>query len=185
MNCKVCVVTGASRGMGRGIALVLAKEAGCRVYATARDKEALNALAEEVSQSDTDGKIAPCELDQNDDQAVRNFVQSFQAKENRIDLLVNSAYAGLVAIAPHCGKPFWERPISVFDASYMIGLRSSYVMSKLIIPKMIENKDGLIIQISSYGGFLYFCDVGYGVSHAAMDRPVSYTHLTLPTKRIV
>ena len=62
MGKKVCVVTGASRGMGRGIALVLAKEAGSRVYATARDKEALNALAEEVSQSDTDGKIAPLSL---------------------------------------------------------------------------------------------------------------------------
>ena len=43
-------------------------------------------------------------------------------------------------------------------------------MSKLIIPKMIQRKDGLIIQISSAGGYLYFCDVGYGVSHAAMDR---------------
>ena len=81
MSRKVCVVTGASRGMGRGIALVLAKEAGCHVYATARDKEALNTLAEEVSQSDSDGQIVPCELDQNDDQAVRNFVQSFQTKE--------------------------------------------------------------------------------------------------------
>ena len=50
-----------------------------------------------------------------------------------------------------------------------VGVRSSYVMSKLIIPKMIENNDGLIIQISS-AIFLYFCDVGYGVSHAAMDR---------------
>ena len=85
MSRKACVVTGASRGMGRGIALVLAKEAGCRVYATARDKEALNTIAEEVSQSDSDGQIVPCELDQNDDQAVRNFVQSFQTKENRID----------------------------------------------------------------------------------------------------
>ena len=70
MSRIVCVVTGASRGMGRGIALVLAKEAGCRVYATARDKEALNTLAEEVSQSDSDGQIVPCELDQNDDQAL-------------------------------------------------------------------------------------------------------------------
>ena len=60
MSRKVCVVTGGSRGMGRGIALVLAKEAGCRVYATAREKEALNTLAEEVSQSDSDRQIGPC-----------------------------------------------------------------------------------------------------------------------------
>ena len=170
MNRKACVVTGASRGMGRGIALVLAKEAGCRVYATARDKEALNNLAEEVSQSDSDGQIVPCELDQNDDQAVRNFVQSFQTKENRIDLLVNSAYAGLVAIAPHCGKPFWERPISVFDASLMIGLRSSYVMSSLFAPMMVKQKSGLMIQVSSFGGVQYLFDVGYGVGKAGLDR---------------
>ena len=94
MNRKVCVVTGASRGMGRGIALVLAKEAGCYVYATARDKEALNALAEEVSQSDTDGKIAPCELDQNDDKAVQNFVENLLERESRVDLLVNSFTQG-------------------------------------------------------------------------------------------
>ena len=79
MGNKVCIVTGASRGMGRGIALVLAKEAGCHVYATARDKEALDALAEEVSQIDSDGTIAPCELDQNDDKAVQNFVENIKS----------------------------------------------------------------------------------------------------------
>ena len=170
MGTKVCVVTGASRGMGRGIALVLAKEAGCYVYATARDKEALNALAEEVSQSGTDGKIAPCELDQNDDKAVQNFVENLLEKESRVDLLVNSAYAGLIALAPHCGKPFWERPISVFDASVMIGLRSSFVISSLIAPVMVQQKSGLMVQISSFGGVQYFLEVGYGVSKAGLDR---------------
>ena len=170
MERKVCIVTGASRGMGRGIALVLAKEEGCQVYATARDEEALQVLAEEVSQSDSDGKIAPCELEQNDDKAVQNFVKDLLEKENRVDLLVNSAYAGLIAIAPHCGKPFWERPISVFDASIMTGLRSSYVMSSLLAPMMVEQKSGLMIQISSFGGVQYLFDVGYGVGKAGLDR---------------
>ena len=106
MGNKVCVVTGASRGMGRGIALVLAKEAGCHVYATARNKEALDTLSEEVSQSHSDGKIIPFELDQNDDKAVQNFVENILKKESRVDLLVNSAYAGLIAITPHCGNLF-------------------------------------------------------------------------------
>ena len=56
--------------MGRGIALVLAKEEGCRVYATARDKEALEALADEVSQTSGNGSVIPYALDQNDDQAT-------------------------------------------------------------------------------------------------------------------
>ena len=55
-----------------------------------------------------------CALDQNDDQATQTFVKEVAGKENQIDLLVNSAYTGLIDIAPHCGKPFWERPISVF-----------------------------------------------------------------------
>ena len=103
--------------MGRGIALVLAKEEVCRVFATAGDGEALQALSKEVSETDGEGSVVPCVLDQKDDQAVEAFVKDFAAKENRVDLLVNSAYAGLIGIAPHFGKPFWERPVLVFDSS--------------------------------------------------------------------
>ena len=170
MENKTCIVTGASRGMGRGIAMVLAKEEGCTVYATARDGEALEALTEEVSQSGEKGRVIPCVLDQNDDQAVEAFVKDFEAKENRVDLLVNSAYAGLVAIAPHFGKPFWERPVSVFDASINIGLRSSYVMSSLVAPLMVKQQSGLMVQVSSFGGVQYLFDVGYGVGKAGLDR---------------
>ena len=106
MGNKTCIVTGASRGMGRGIALVLAQEEGCRVYATARDGEALQALSKEVSETDGEGSVVPCVLDQKDDQAVEAFVKDFASKENRVDLLVNSAYAGLIGIAPYFGKPF-------------------------------------------------------------------------------
>ena len=170
MENKTCIVTGASRGMGRGIDLVLAKEEGCKVYATARDGEALEALTEEVSQSGEKGRVIPCVLDQNDDQAVEAFVKDFKAKENRIDLLVNSAYAGLVAIPPHFGKPFWEQPVSVFDASINIGLRNSYVMSSLVAPLMVKQQSGLMIQVSSFGGVQYLFDVGYGVGKAGLDR---------------
>ena len=170
MGNKICIVTGASRGMGRGIALVLAQEEGCRVYATARDGEALEALSKEVSETDGEGSVVPCVLDQNDDQAVEAFVKDFAAKENRIDLLVNSAYAGLIGIAPHFGKPFWERPVSVFDSSIIMGLRSSYVMSSLVAPMMVKQQSGLMVQVSSFGGVQYFCDVGYGVGKAGLDR---------------
>ena len=70
MGNKICIVTGASRGMGRGIALVLAQEEGCSVYATARDGVALEALSIEVSETDGEGGVIPCVLDQKDDQAV-------------------------------------------------------------------------------------------------------------------
>jgi dehydrogenase/reductase SDR family member 1 len=167
---KIAIVTGASRGFGRGIAQVLATEAGYKVYATARNKSALDELKKAVDANGGRGQIIPIVLDQTDDTAVTDFVNQVTSSESKIDLLVNSAYGGLIAMTPHFGKPFWERPISVFDGSMEVGVRSSYVMSKLVAPYMVQEKNGLIVQISSYGGFVYLFDVGYGVSHAAMDR---------------
>ena len=104
---KSCIVTGASRGLGRGIAHVLAVEEGCKVYATARNKEALESLSDEVSNYFGSGQVVPCPLDQNDDGAVKAFVERVESEESQIDLLVNSAYAGLVAMKPYFGNPFW------------------------------------------------------------------------------
>ena len=169
-SCKVCIVTGASRGLGRGIALVLARDEGCRVYATARNGDALRDLAEEAATGTKGGTVTACILDQSDDAAVHTFVEHVTAKESQVDLLVNSAYGGLIAVKPHFGKRFWEKPISVFDASLNIGLRSAYVMSAFVAPVMVKNKAGLIVQISSFGGVNYLFDVGYGVGKAGLDR---------------
>ena len=105
---KVAIVTGASRGLGRGIALTLAKEGGYSVYATARNGTALKELSAEASENELGGVVHPYVLDQNDDAAVEQFVSIVSANEGRVDVLVNSSYGGLVAIAPHFGKPFWE-----------------------------------------------------------------------------
>ena len=164
---KICIVTGASQGLGRGIAKVLAEEESATVYATARSEQALNELASSVKGN---GTIHPFVLDQNDDSAVEQFVSEVAEKEKQIDVLVNSAYGGLKAIAPHFGKPFWERPVSVFDASNNIGLRSAYVMSAFVAPHMVKHKSGLMVQVSSLGGYTYVFDVGYGVGKAGLDR---------------
>jgi dehydrogenase/reductase SDR family protein 1 len=165
---KVCIVTGASRGLGHGIAKVLAEEEGATVYATARSQQALDDLSASINGNG--GVIHPCVLDQTDDIAVEKFVSNVRVKEKKIDLLVNSAYGGITAMAPHFGKPFWERPISVFDASMNVGLRSAFVMSKFVAPHMVENKSGLMVQVSSFGGYGYLFDVGYGVGKAGLDR---------------
>lgn len=167
---KVCIVTGASRGLGRGIALVLAREEGCTVYATARNGDSLKSLSVEAADGNKGGSVTPCVLDQSDDSAVQTFVNEVNSNETHVDLLVNSAYGGLLAIKPHFGKPFWERPLSVFDASINIGLRSAHVMSALVAPIMVQNKAGLIVQISSFGGVSYLFDIGYGVGKAGLDR---------------
>tara|TARA_B100000029_G_scaffold502715_1_gene578454 strand:+ start:418 stop:1263 length:846 start_codon:yes stop_codon:yes gene_type:complete len=150
--------------------LILAREEGCRVYATARNADALNELAREATEGHEDGEVVPCVLDQCDDEAVRALVNRVRSDQPHVDLLVNSAYGGLGAIAPYFGKCFWEKPISVFDSSLNIGLRSAYVMSTLVAPMMVRNKGGLIVQISSFGGVNYLFDVGYGVGKAGLDR---------------
>ena len=167
---KVAIVTGASRGLGRGIALTLAKEGGYSVYATARNGTALRQLSAEASENELGGVVHPYVLDQNNDPAVEQFVSIVSANEGRVDVLVNSSYGGLVAIAPHFGKPFWERPTAVFDDAMNIGVRSSYVMSKFVAPIMVGQKEGLIVQTSSLGSFIYAFDVAYGVAHAGMDK---------------
>ena len=167
---KVAIVTGASRGLGRGIALTLAKEGGYTVYATARNGTALKELSAEASENQLGGVVHPYVLDQNNDPAVEQFVSIVSANEGRVDVLVNSSYGGLVAIAPHFGKPFWERPTAVFDDAMNIGVRSSYVMSKFVAPIMVGQKEGLIVQTSSLGSFIYAFDVAYGVAHAGMDK---------------
>jgi dehydrogenase/reductase SDR family protein 1 len=149
---------------------VLAREEGCTVYATARNEDALKALAEEAADGAKGGSVKPCVLDQSDDSAVQAFVEQVKANEGHVDLLVNSGYAGLPAIKPHFGKPFWERPLSVFDASIEIGLRSAHVMSALVAPIMVKNQSGLMVQVSSFGGVTYLFDIGYGVGKAGLDR---------------
>ena len=113
-NNKVCIVTGASRGLGRGIALVLGQEEGYTVYATARNKEPLSVLAEEASKGTKGGIVKVCALDQNDDKALQDFVEKVKSEHNHVDLLVNSACAGLIAMSPHFGKHFWEKSLSLF-----------------------------------------------------------------------
>ena len=168
---KVCIVTGATRGFGRGIALVLAKEKGYTVYATGRNKNSeLEALATDASQGTLGGVVHPYTLDQLDDAAVKAFVDSVVAKEGKVDVLVNSSFEGLKAVTPTLGQRFWEKPIEVFDDSYRVGTRSAFVASAHVVPAMLDNKSGLIVNVSSAGGLFYFMDVGYGVGKAGLDR---------------
>ena len=160
---KVAIVTGASRGLGRGVAAILAKEAGFTVYATGRTTADLETLQAECA--DGPGTVVPCTLDLKDDEAVKAFVE----KVGRVDVLVNSAYEGLAAQKEHLGKKFYERPLGEYD-DHMSGVRWAYALSQLVAPGMVEAKSGLIVNISSAGGIFYFCGVPYGVMHAALDK---------------
>ncbi|WP_420618682.1 SDR family NAD(P)-dependent oxidoreductase [Candidatus Poriferisocius sp.] len=170
---KVALVTGASRGIGKGCALELAA-AGASVYITGRTTGAgqhplpgtVGGTAEEITAAGGTATAVAC--DHRDDDAVRAVFDRIAEEQGRLDVLVNNAFAipdELTAMLP-----FWEVPISNWDDMMDVGTRSAYVASVLAAPGMIDQGDGLIANISSSGATEYAWHVAYGVGKCALDR---------------
>lgn len=167
---RIAVVTGASRGVGKGIALGLG-EAGATVYVTGRSLEAgpipgtIGETAEAVTALGGRGVAVAC--DHADDEQVKDLFARVRAETGGLDLLVNNAFA--VPDGRLVG-PFWELPISQWDTMHRVGLRSHFVASVHAAPMMIEAKRGLIVNVSSFGAKIYAVSVAYGVGKAGVDR---------------
>ncbi|HEU0029165.1 MAG TPA: SDR family NAD(P)-dependent oxidoreductase [Kofleriaceae bacterium] len=166
----IAVVTGASRGVGKGIALGLG-EAGATVYVTGRsvDRGALPGTIGETAEQVTalGGKGIAVRCDHGIDDEVRDLVRRVERESGGIDVLVNNAFAipdGVVT------APFWELPLSHWDTLHRVGLRSHYVASYFAAPKMIARASGLIVNVSSFGAKIYAVNVPYGVGKAGVDR---------------
>lgn len=173
---KVCIVTGASRGIGKGIALILAK-AGATVYITGTTLEAtegktgsLRQTAEEIGQESA-GQCIPVKCDHGNDEEVQKLFDQVNKEQNgRLDILVNNAYSGVKPIFDNAGKPFYEQPASMWDQLNNVGLRSNYIAAWHAAKMMVPAKQGLIVNVSSFGGLRYLFNVSYGVGKAANDR---------------
>jgi dehydrogenase/reductase SDR family protein 1 len=174
----VAVVTGASRGIGKGIALELGA-AGATVYVTARTVEPgpiPGTVGETVAEIEALGGAAigvPC--DHNDDDAVAAVFARVREERGRLDVLVNNVYSA-VDLAPWLGKPFWEIPVAAWDQVIGIGVRSHYVAAALAAPLLLEADNGLIANISSSGAVQYAHNVLYGVGKAALDKMTADMH---------
>eukprot|EP00095_Tigriopus_kingsejongensis_P001972 maker-scaffold886_size84816-snap-gene-0.30 protein:Tk01972 transcript:maker-scaffold886_size84816-snap-gene-0.30-mRNA-1 annotation:"dehydrogenase reductase sdr family member 1" len=168
----VCLVTGASRGIGRGIALQLG-EAGAVVYVTGRNAADLEKCSKEISSRG--GQGLPIVMDHGNDQQVEELFQRIkQEQDGKLDVLVNNAYAGVNAIFDNMGKPFWETPTpEVWDCINGVGLRGHYMCSVYASRLMVPRKSGLIVNVSSGGGLIYLFNVPYGVGKAACDKMAS------------
>jgi len=166
---KICVVTGAARGIGRGIALQLGG-AGATVYITGRTESNLNDCAQEIV--NRGGKAIPVLMDHaTDSDVVGLFDRIKNEQNNKLDLLVNNAYAGVSLIDKSAGKKFWETdPIQTWDTINGVGLRNHYICTTLASRIMVEQRSGIIINISSYGGLKYLFNCAYGIGKAACDR---------------
>lgn len=122
----VCLVTGASRGIGRGIALQLG-EAGGIVYVTGRNKVDLEKCCSEIKSRGGQGKAVV--MDHGKDADVEKLFEQIKKEQNgKLDILVNNAYAGVNTIFSNMGKPFWETPTpEVWDTINGVGLRGHYI----------------------------------------------------------
>lgn len=173
---KVCIVTGASRGIGKGIALILAK-AGATVYITGRTLDttegkpgSLRQTAEEIAQ-ESSGQCIPVKCDHGNDEEVKQLFDKVNREQNgRLDVLVNNAYKGVSALCEFEEKPFYELPVNMWDEINNVGLRSNYVAACYAAKMMVPAKQGLIVHVSSGGGMRYLFNVAYGVGKAANDR---------------
>jgi NAD(P)-dependent dehydrogenase (short-subunit alcohol dehydrogenase family) len=162
---KVAVVTGASRGVGRGVALALA-EAGAIVYATGRtvsDKSFADAW-----------RIIGVPCDHTDDRAVESVFRRVADEGGRLDVLVNSAWGGYERMIEG-GRftwtlPFWEQPAWRWDAMMTAGVRAAYVASAHAARLMVAQREGLIVNVSFWAARKHVGNVPYGIAKAATDK---------------
>ena len=170
---RVAIVTGASRGIGKGCALELAA-AGAIVYVTGRSvREGDAALPGTVGGTAAEiaaagGHAVAVACDHRDDAAVQALFERVDAEQGRLDVLVNNAF--LIPPELTSGKRFFELPISNWDDMIDVGTRSAYVASVFAARRMTQSKTGLIANISSSGAARYAWHVAYGVGKAALDR---------------
>jgi dehydrogenase/reductase SDR family protein 1 len=170
----VAVVTGASRGIGRGIALELGL-AGATVYVTGRTVKpgaaalpgTIGETAEEVTK--LGGRGIAVRVDHGDDAQIKALFERVASEQSgRLDILVNNVFK--VPDPPVWGGSFWEHPISVWDDQVGIGLRAHYVASVYGAPLLVARRRGLIANISSRGGGGYAMSTAYGVGKCGLDR---------------
>ena len=174
---KICVVTGATRGLGKGIALQLG-ESGATVYITGRTLERQKgdgvggSLVETAEVIEARGGVCiPVQCDHSNDEDVqRLFDQVSREQDGRLDVLVNNAFSAVNALAESSGKKFWELPLSMWDTVNKVGLRNHYICTALAAKLMVPRKQGLIVNVSSAGGLKYLFGVPYGVGKEAVDR---------------
>ncbi len=178
---KVALVTGASRGVGKGIALGLG-EAGATVYITGRTVETGKGavpLAGTVQESADEvtamgGKGIGIQCDHRNDEETTAVFERIMAEHGRLDILVNNVWGGYEHFNDGTEfwleKGFWTAPISRWDSMFAAGVRAHYVSSALAAPIMIAQQAGLIVNISFFAAQRDDKGVAYGVAKAADDR---------------
>ncbi|MGV0626467.1 SDR family NAD(P)-dependent oxidoreductase [Mycolicibacter minnesotensis] len=171
MSTPIALVTGASRSVGKGVALALGS-AGWTVYVTARGETGTGGPLDETARLVTErgGRGIAVQCDHRDDaQIAALFTRIADERGGRLDLLVNNVWAAPKGFAGFTEK-FWQRPLSDWDTLIGVGLRAHYVASVHAAQLMVARGSGLIANISSFGTRGHLHSVLYGMSKAGLDK---------------
>lgn len=164
---KVALVTGATHGIGRGVARELAAQ-GAEVFVTGRSLPAHERLNE---------RITAIRCDHREHSEVEAAFRLINREASAIDILVNNVWGGYERMIEGGNftwpKPFWEQPLWRWDAMFNAGVRAHYHASQLAAPGMVARRSGLIVNISFWAAQKHIGNVAYGVSKAATDKLTS------------
>src|SRR6185312_15609564 len=163
---KVALVTGGSRGVGRGIAEALV-QAGITVYVTGRS----------VASADLPEEVTRVSCDHSDDAQVAAVFERIGAEQGRLDVLVNNAWGGYERMS-EAGeftwtRPFWLQPLWRWDAMMTVAVRGSFVAAQHAARMMVAAGSGLIVNISYWAAQKYLGNALYGCAKAATDKLTS------------
>jgi dehydrogenase/reductase SDR family member 1 len=157
------LVTGASRGVGRGVAIGLAA-AGFTVFATGRS----------IDSADLPPSIVRLRCDHTQDAETALAFERVSAEAGALDLLVNSSWGGYERMVENgaftWGLPFWKQPAHRWTSMMDAGVRAAFVAAALAAPLMIPQRKGLIVNISFWAAQKYVGNAIYGISKAATDK---------------
>lgn len=163
---KVAVVTGATVGVGRGIATTLA-QLGAQVFVTGRS-------VRDGAPIDDDQQITGICCDHRVDAEVSATFERVSQETSGIDILVNNVWGGYERMIEDgafiWGKAFWEQPLCRWGAMFSAGVRAHYHASQLVARRMVANRRGLIVNISFWAAQKHIANGAYGVSKAATDK---------------
>lgn len=178
---SVALVTGATRGLGKGIALALSK-AGAIVYFTGRTEEEFKgAVPLEGSLSGTENLIRQAggigyglKCDHTKDDETKGVIDKIISEHGKIDILVNNVWGGYEYYSDGTEfwneKGFWTAPMDRFDKMFDSGVRAHYATSLFTVPYMVNARKGLIINLSFWAAEQNDKGVAYCMAKAATNK---------------